>query len=158
MNIYKTQNTSFKGTVHLLNAARANDPVLRPLIHHLKYNCGNKNIHHYIDVSDTNNTIQSLFSAYYSKTKGAGGFCVTIGGAREKTAEYVKELIRRTYSIHPLYIIVKNQEIKINQLSSELNMCKDLLNITLGNDKKVAKLQPESFLTALSRFLSRKKK
>lgn len=110
MNINKIQNPSFTGTVHLEGQARANDPILRPLIHHLKYNCGNKNVHHYIDVCDIDNSIQSLSSGFYSKIKEVGGFHVTLGGGREKTAEYVKELIRRTDKIKPLYIIIKNQE------------------------------------------------
>lgn len=157
MQINKIQKTNFKGTVHLLNQSRANDPVLRPLIHHLKYNCGNKDIHHYIDVCDIDDSIQYFGSAYYSKVKGVGGFGIHLGGGQVKTPEYVKELIRRTDSIGLVYRIVKNKEKEILNLQSQIKEAVSLVHLAIGKDVKV-KSVPKSFLESLSEFLNKKRR
>lgn len=154
MNIAKTQNVAFNGTVHLEGQAKSNDPILRPLIHHLKYNCGSKDIHHYIKVCDADDFIQ-LKSVYHSKTKRVGGFCIILDSGKKKTADYVKELIRKTDSLSLIYKIFKNEEGKIIDLNAEIENCKNLISMVV--DKKIATKQ-ESFFTSLSKFLIRKKK
>lgn len=48
MNIDKTQNVNFKGTVHLLDGVNSQNPVIRPLIHQLKHHCGSDKVVHYV--------------------------------------------------------------------------------------------------------------
>lgn len=98
MNVDKTQNANFSGTVHLVGQAKANDPILRPLIHHLKYNCGNKNTHHYIDVCDIDDSIQSVYSIYnfHKPSEKKGGYLIHIGGGKDKTIEYITHLINKS--------------------------------------------------------------
>jgi len=50
MDIKRTQNVNFTGTVILKKQALAENPVLRPLIKHLKNHCGGKDIKHIIKV------------------------------------------------------------------------------------------------------------
>lgn len=154
MNIVKTQNVSFNGTVHLEGQAKSYDPILRPLIHHLKYNCGNKNFHHFIDVS-ADNCIQ-LKSVYHSKTRGAGGFSIILDGRKKKNADYVKELIRKTDLLNLVYRVFKNEQNKILDLRRELEDCKRMLGYALKRDAKIAK-EPKSFFEGLAVFLAKNK-
>lgn len=48
MNIQKIQGTSFTGTVNLTQQADAKNPLIRPLINHLKHHCGSKKVNHRI--------------------------------------------------------------------------------------------------------------
>lgn len=156
MNIDKTHNTSFKGIVHLRGQAKANDPILRPLIHHLKYHCGNKNVHHSIDVCDINNSIKSVNTVYRSKVKIFDGFGIKWGGGREKTAEYIKELIGRTDALNLTYRIFKNEERKVVILRTEIEYCKGMFDAMIKPDAKVIK-EPISFLEGLAVFLAKNK-
>lgn len=86
MNINKTQNVNFKGTVHLEGDAVKNKS-LRPLIYFLKHHCGNKDVHHSIYEK---NSCLGLSSIYTTKVpvneiknhQRAFGFFSAFGRAR----------------------------------------------------------------------------
>jgi len=86
------QNLGFTGTVNIVNLAikkeaRANihagNPVLRPLIKHLKHNCGSKDVHHTINIGDLHIGVNS---SYKSAAK--------INGVDEFTREQI--IIKKT--------------------------------------------------------------
>lgn len=155
MNVNKTQSFSFKGIVHLEGQAKSDDPILRPLIHHLKYNCGNKDVHHYVDVSDIDNSIQ-LKSVYHSKTRGVGGFSVILDKGKKKTTDYIKELIRKTDSLSLVYKIFKNEENKVVVLRTEIEDCKELLDFMIKPHTTRIK-ESKSFFEGLAVFLAKNK-
>lgn len=67
MNINRTQSVNFKGIVHLRRMEEAQNPVLRPLIEHLKHHSGSKRVHHFIDINSENNAIEIIESVYITK-------------------------------------------------------------------------------------------
>lgn len=112
MNINKTSNTNFNGTVHMEWQARYNDTILRPLIKHIKHNCGHKDVHYYIDVCDTDNSLQSLTVKYDPKEKfnKYDGYVITYALGIPKTKENIKKVIEKTKESMWYFQNIRNQE------------------------------------------------
>lgn len=112
MNINKTSNINFKGTVHLEGQARANDPVLRPLIKQLKHHGGHKDVHYYIDVLDADNSIQDIHATYIPKQQvnNFGAFHKHLGGGLDKTKENIQKLIQRANESMWYFQEIRNKE------------------------------------------------
>ena len=61
MDIKRTQNVNFTGTVILKKQALAENPLLRPLIKHLKNHCGGKDITHIIKADELCLSVMSSY-------------------------------------------------------------------------------------------------
>lgn len=55
MEIKKTQNINFKGTLKFARQADAQNALLRFPINYLKYHCGAKNVEHQITLNEASN-------------------------------------------------------------------------------------------------------